>query len=87
MVFRQVSSYYSLTSHTLTKVLSSLYGNGKDDLVGWFDRPDGSVAYGVWRNRGNYNDASFVKIGDLNVADNCPASGVYFVDLNGSSTT
>ncbi|KAK7942571.1 uncharacterized protein PG986_011684 [Apiospora aurea] len=62
---------------------ASLYGNGKDDLVGWFDRPDGSVAYGVWKNRGNYNDASFEKIGDMNVADNCPASGVYFVDLNG----
>ncbi|KAK8022879.1 fg-gap repeat domain-containing protein [Apiospora marii] len=61
---------------------ASLNGNGKDDLVGWFDRPDGSVAYGVWQNRGNYNDASFVKIEDMNVADNCPASGVYFVDLN-----
>ncbi|KAK7991495.1 hypothetical protein PG988_000289 [Apiospora saccharicola] len=67
-------------------VQSGLNGNGKDDLVGWFDRADGSVAYGVWQNRGNFNDASFVKIDDMNVADNCPASGVYFVDLNEVNT-
>ncbi|KAK8108347.1 uncharacterized protein PG998_010360 [Apiospora kogelbergensis] len=61
---------------------ASLYGNGKDDLIGWFDHPDGSVHYGVWKNNGNHNDAAFLKIGDMSVSDNCVPRGVHFVDLN-----
>ncbi|KAK8062432.1 carbohydrate esterase family 3 protein [Apiospora hydei] len=56
-----------------------LYGRKYDDLLGWFEREDGSVAYGCWKNDGG----KFTKIADLSVADNCIPRGVHFLDLNG----
>ncbi|KAL2833014.1 hypothetical protein BDW59DRAFT_157153 [Aspergillus cavernicola] len=58
-----------------------LFRQDRDDLLGWFNHSDGSVAYGTWRNTGNQNQM-FVRIADTSVADNCVPRGVVFIDLN-----
>lgn len=60
-----------------------LFGGGKDDLVGWFIRDDGSHWYGVWKNNGDYNNARFDKINDMSTGSQCIPRGIHFVDLNG----
>jgi hypothetical protein len=57
-----------------------LFDHGRDDLLGWFEKDDGIVWYGTWRNMG---DGRFNKIGDTNVADDCIQAGVNFIDING----
>ncbi|KAL5362439.1 hypothetical protein BJX96DRAFT_177152 [Aspergillus floccosus] len=58
-----------------------LFRQDRDDLLGWFDKPDGSVAYGTWRNTGNPSNM-FVKVADTSVGDNCIQPGVNFIDIN-----
>ncbi|KAJ5352116.1 hypothetical protein N7452_001090 [Penicillium brevicompactum] len=59
-----------------------LFRRDRDDLLGWFEKDDGSVAYGTWRNTGKDSD-KFVKIADTSVNDNCIQAGVNFIDING----
>ena len=61
-----------------------LFRRDRDDLLGWFEKDDGSVAYGTWRNTGQDSDR-FVKIADTSVDDNCIQAGVNFIDINGKS--
>jgi hypothetical protein len=57
-------------------VLRRLFNHGQDNLLGWFEKHDGMVWYGTWRNMG---DGRFDKIGDTNVADDCIQAGVNFI--------
>ncbi|CAG7955405.1 unnamed protein product [Penicillium salamii] len=59
-----------------------LFRRDRDDLLGWFEKSDGSIAYGTWRNTGKDSDR-FVKIADTSVDDNCVQAGVNFIDING----
>ncbi|CAG8097452.1 unnamed protein product [Penicillium olsonii] len=59
-----------------------LFRRDRDDLLGWFEKDDGTVAYGTWRNTGRDSDR-FVKISDTSVDDNCAQAGVNFIDING----
>ncbi|OQE36040.1 hypothetical protein PENCOP_c012G03701 [Penicillium coprophilum] len=58
-----------------------LFRRDRDDLLGWFQQDDGSVAYGTWRNTGKESEM-FVKIADTTVDDNCIQPGVNFIDIN-----
>lgn len=62
-----------------------LFRRDRDDFVGWFQKVDGSVAYGCWRNTGG--TPKYVKIADLSVADNCIPRGAHFIDINGQEPT
>lgn len=61
---------------------AKLFSRDLDDLVGWVDQADGTIAYAVYKNNGG-GFPRFTKIGDMSVQDNCLIPGVNFADING----